>query len=346
MRSRELTWIKAQQMRPREARGRIPSRAMRHGRPRSRPEDRGPEIEPRDQGPEIKTMNMRTIFVPWWASNASEAALETALAIARRVEGHLDVVFIQPDPAYLTAVLLGTGFNPAGMAEQVCRLGREGTEGAQVRFAAWRERHGVSADIVHGQLRSTFARWSERAGLPEQVIVRKGRLSDLTVLGFPDPTGALDRPLDAALFETGRPVLLVPREGHLDPLRHAAVAWNGSLEATRAISGAMPLLYRAERVTVFTTPGLADSAFVNDDARADLDLCGALEWHGIRAQHVRIAADAGSAGGTLLQAAAERDATLLVMGAYTHSRVTAAFLGGMTGHVLQHPPAIPVLLGH
>lgn len=291
-------------------------------------------------------MAMRSIFVPWWANNASEGLLQTALAIAKRVEGHLDVVFIQPDAVRAAAVLQGAGLDPAGVPGQAGFLGPGAAEDARARFDAWRGRHGVPGGIVCGQLRSTFARWSERTGLPEQAIVRRGRLSDLTVLGFPDPTGALDRPLDAALFETGRPVLLVPKEGHRDPLRHVAVAWNGSLEATRAVSGALPLLYRAERVTVFVTPGHADGAFADDRDSADFDLCEALEWHGIRAHHVRVAADADSVGKTLVRAAAERDATVLVMGAYTHSRVTAAFLGGMTGHVLRHPPGIPVLMGH
>jgi nucleotide-binding universal stress UspA family protein len=200
--------------------------------------------------------------------------------------------------------------------------------------------------MVDNQLRSVFARWSERTGLPEQIIVRKGRLSDLIVLTYPDPVGTLDRALDAALFETGRPVLIVPEHAPKSLLGHVVVAWNGSLEATRAIVGVMPLLYEAERVTVLTTPGLMDRAFVNDKANEDMDLARALIWHGIRAGHFQLSADESSVGAALLQAAKDQGATLLVMGAYTHSRVTAAFLGGVTGHVLRNPPAIPVMMAH
>ena len=291
-------------------------------------------------------MTMRTIFVPWWAGSASDAPLETALAVARRVEAHLDVVYIQPGEAQVAASLRAAALGAAGTPEQVAQRTHTATGQARERFASWRERHALPDEIVGGQTHSVFDRWSERTGLPEQVIVRKGRLSDLTVLTFPDLGGGLDRPLDAALFETGRPVLLAPAAGGPDPLRHVVIAWNGSLEATRAVAGALPLLYRAERVTVLMTTGLVDQAFTNDPVAADLDLAEALSWHGIEARYGHVEADAGSTAGSLVQAATERDATLLVMGAYTHSRVTAAFLGGVTGRILCDPPTFPVLMGH
>ena len=95
----------------------------------------------------------------------------------------------------------------------------------------------MPGELEDGMARSTFARWSERVGLPAQVVVHKGRLSDLVVLDFPEPLASgLDRVLDAALFETERPVLLVPpvQAADDDPLRSVTIAWNGSLEATRA----------------------------------------------------------------------------------------------------------------
>ncbi len=267
-------------------------------------------------------MAMLSIFVPWWPGRALEASLHAAPAIARRMMAQLDVARVQPD-------------TDAG----ACAVARG-------RLNAWRDRHHLPGAIVEGQLRSTFARWSERAGAPEQVIVRKGRLSDLTVLGFPGEAGALDRALDAALFETGQPVLLVPAQMPANPLAHVAVAWNGSLEATRAVVGARALLYRAERVSVLTTPGLTDRAFAGNPVAEDLDLAGALRWHGIRAMHREIATPEASAGAALLRAAHDQEVSMLVMGAYTHSRVTAAFLGGVTGNVLQNPPPFPVLLAH
>jgi nucleotide-binding universal stress UspA family protein len=291
-------------------------------------------------------MSMRTIFVPWWPGNASDAQLEAALAVARRVEAHLDVVFVRPEPAQIIAALRGTALAPAALAEEIDSGSRGAAADAHARFRAWSERHSLPGEIVDGQLRSVFAHWSERVGLPEQVIVRKGRLSDLTVLSVPDAGGTLDRALDAALFETGRPVLAVPQHVPQDLLWHVVIAWNGSLEATRAVVGAMALLHQAERVTVLTTTGPADRAFASDPVAEDWDLSSALRWHGIRAGHSQLVADETSAGAALLQTVSDQRATLLIMGAYTHSRVTAAFLGGVTGHVLQNPPLIPVLMAH
>lgn len=291
-------------------------------------------------------MTMRTILVPWWPGHASLAVLDTALAVARRVQAHLDVVHVQPDQAEVMAGLHAAALDPTDLTELAAHRGSRAAVDGRDRFAAWRRHHDLPGEMTCGQLRSTFARWSERVGLPEQVIVRKGRLSDMAVLEFPGRAAPLDRALDAALFETGRPVLLVPREGAKEPLRHVAVSWDGSLQATRAVAGAMPLLYQAERVTVLTAAGPADGGFADGQPDGDLDLAAALEWHGIRAGRCHVVADAAPAGGALLRAAGERDATLLVMGGYTHSRVTAAFLGGVTGHVLRHPPPMPVLMGH
>ena len=292
------------------------------------------------------TMTMRTIFVPWWAGSASDAPLETALAVTRRAEAHLDVVYVQRSEAQVATSLRAAAIGHAVTPEQVAQRGRLATGEARDRFASWRERHVLPDKIVGGQTHSVFSRWSERTGLPEQVIVRKGRISDLTVLAFPDLGGGLDRPLDAALFETGRPVLLAPAAGGTEPLRHVMIAWNGSIEATRAVAGALPLLRRAERVTVLMTVGLADQAFTNDPVAADLDLADTLSWHGIEARYGHVAADAESTASSLVQAAAERDAILLVMSVYTHSRVTAASLGGVTGRVLCDPLGFPVLMGH
>lgn len=290
-------------------------------------------------------MSMRSILVPWWGGSTSTGQLDAALHIARRVEAHLDVVFIRPTLDDLTATL-GSAVNPpATLLHDMEPTLHEAGKAAQESFAAWCKANGVPGHIINGQLRVPFAAWSERTGLPEQLILRRGRMVDMTVLRFPTLAGAIDRPHDAALFETGHPVLFVPDHVGRVPLSHVVVAWNGSLHSTRAVIGAMALLRAAERVTVLTTTDLSGRRG-NQDASGDMNLADALSWHGVETSHHQIDPATASLGGALLQSADELKATLLVMGAATRSRVSSAFLGRTTDHVFRNPPNIPVLMAH
>jgi nucleotide-binding universal stress UspA family protein len=67
-----------------------------------------------------------------------------------------------------------------------------------------------------------------------------------------------------------------------------------------------------------------------------------LTWHGIRAHSVVDPKDEHATGAALISAACEQQATLIVMGAYTHSRLRQSFLGGVTRHLLAHTP-VPLM---
>ncbi len=290
-------------------------------------------------------MSMRSILVPWWGGSTSTAQLDAALAVARHVEAHLDVVFIRPTLDDLAATLGGAVGPSATLLQHMAPGIEEAGRAARASFEAWREANGVPGHMVNDQIRVPFAAWSERTGLPEQLILHRGRLVDMTVLRFPKIGEALDRPHDAALFESGHPVLLVSDHVGHAPLSHVVVAWNGSLHSTRAVNGAMPLLRAAERVTVLTTTDLGRQ-LGNQGVGGDTDLVDALSWHGVEAAHRQLDSGTSPAGVALLKEADELQATLLVMGAVTRSRVSAAFLGGMTQHVFRNPPGIPVLMAH
>ena len=219
-----------------------------------------------------------------------------------------------------------------------------GTAG-RASFEAWRDRNGIPGHILDEQIRVPFAEWSERTGFPEQLILRKGRLASMTVLRFPTIANALDRPQGAAIFESGHSVLLVSDQVGPEPLSHIVVAWNGILHSTKAIFGAMLLLLAADRVTVLTTTDLGKRPG-NQGLVGDTDLVDALSWHGVMARHRQLDPGPSSVDSALLQEADDLEATLLVMGAATSSRVSIACPGGMTEHVFRNPPAIPVLMAH
>lgn len=171
-------------------------------------------------------------------------------------------------------------------------------------------------------------------------MARFGRVSDLVVLHRIGP-GSIEaqRCFDAAVFESGRPALVASEKLPFDITDHVIIAWNGSLEASRAVLGAMPLLHLANRVSIFAAPQY-DADGVDPD-----DLAEALSWHGIRTHMIASPGSGSSTGEALVGAATRERATLIVMGAYTHSRLRQRFLGGVTEHLLAHAP-VPLLMSH
>jgi nucleotide-binding universal stress UspA family protein len=281
---------------------------------------------------------MRTILVPLASGLQSEPALEAALSLAKRMNSHIRTAFVRAEPQ------IALSYVPQAIANMITReaVEREDSKTAaegRGRFEAWRAHHGVPASAVHHRLDSCFATWLEKVGDVEQVITHYGRVSDLIVMTrfTPDHVQA-QRCFDAALFGTGRPTLLVPEKLPWDLIDHVLVAWNGSIEASRAVFGVLPLLHAAARVSLFSVPTAE-----NDKATGE-ELAEALSWQGISTYDC-IRQNTESIGAGLIMAAARCNASLIVMGAYTHSRLRQSFLGGVTRHVLSEAD-IPVVMCH
>lgn len=156
-------------------------------------------------------------------------------------------------------------------------------------------------------------------------------------MGRPDEAAAsaANLTIEAALFESGRPILIVP---HAAPAgKRVVVAWDGSAEASRAVASAMPLLRKADEVVILRAGEEAEPG-----ARRG-DLVAYLAWNGIRADEKTLCPDSRSLGPALLAAAGEAKADLLVMGAYAHHRLRRLIFGGMTRYVLA-ATEIPVLM--
>lgn len=282
---------------------------------------------------------IRTILVPLTTELSSEALLDAALSVAKRLNSHIRALFIVPNPdaafAYLPDVILAAGVT----REVIERETQEAAAAAKDRFVDWQKRNNVP-EAAGVRLDSCFATWSEQLGDIETVVARFGRVSDLVVVERPSSSSVQgQRRFDAAVFESGRPTLVAGERLPFDITDHVMVAWNGSLEASRAVLGAMPLLHLASRVSIFAAPQYEIEGV---DA---VDLAESLSWHGIRAHQVPGPRDENSTGAALVSAAVEQQATMIVMGAYTHSRLRQSFLGGVTRHLLAHAP-VPLLMSH
>jgi nucleotide-binding universal stress UspA family protein len=282
---------------------------------------------------------IRTILVPLTAEVSGATLLNAALVLARRVNSHIRALFILPDPdaalAYLPDVILAAGVT----REVIERETQEAAAKEKQRFIDWRTRNNLP-ETAGGRLDTCFATWAEQTGEIEAVVTRRGRLSDLIVVPRPAPGSVqAQRCFDAAVFGSAHPTLVVSEKLPLDMTDHVMIAWNGSLEASRAVLGAMPLLHLAGRVSIFAAPQY------DVEGVDPADLAESLSWHGIRAHPVVGAKNEHATGAALVSAAAEQQATLIVMGAYTHSRLRQSFLGGVTRHLLAHAP-VPLLMSH
>jgi len=168
-----------------------------------------------------------------------------------------------------------------------------------------------------------------------------GRVFELIVPGRPGraPQNPRMAPLEAALFESGRPVLIVPPTLPKELGHNVLVAWNGSTEQARTNAFAMPLLRGADEVTVLTVEGGMTPGPTGDEAALH------LVRNGVPATAVNVAPAGRTTGEAILDHAELRGCDLIVKGAYAQSRLRQMIFGGATRHILAHA-TLPVLMAH
>jgi nucleotide-binding universal stress UspA family protein len=172
------------------------------------------------------------------------------------------------------------------------------------------------------------------------VIRRTGRLADIVVVAKPDRDRNLGaNSLKSALFHTGRPVLMCPPKHSVpaDFSSHITIAWNGSLEASRAVATTLGLARSADKVTILSG-GKDGAQGVGVDA-----LVAYYALHEITA-HIHLF-EARNPGETLLKKTSELGASMLVMGAYGQNHERETFFGGNTQAIVDKAE-IPVVLVH
>ncbi len=168
-----------------------------------------------------------------------------------------------------------------------------------------------------------------------------GRAFDATVVGR--PSSEANRPrmatLEEALFDSGRAVLVAPPSAPSEIGRSVVIAWNGGTETARAVSLAMPVLLKAQRVTVLTVKG------GTVPGPAGEHVARTLRINGIPAQALDVEDEGRSVGEAILANAKDIGADLLVKGAYTQSRLRQMIFGGPTRYLLEHSN-LPMLMAH
>ena len=170
---------------------------------------------------------------------------------------------------------------------------------------------------------------------------RQARYFDYALCGWESGSETARMTAEALIFGSGRPTVLLPELHEFKAVDHVAIAWDGSRVAARAAADAEHLLGRAGRITVLT---VRDEKPL-DDPTAGERLVAALERHGFVATGMPIDARSRPIAAALQEEALERGASVLVMGAFGHSRMRDFVLGGATRGVLADL-RLPVMLSH
>lgn len=291
-------------------------------------------------------MPLKDIIVCLDPTDAGEGRLRLAAALARGCGAHLSAAYIAPEVIPGAPPLGGQAMIPPSGAAWMPApgagpgLGADTTRGPEIAdIIATRFREEVRPHAIEGD-------WQTFAAGESEDLLSLLRTTDLVIYGqaAPDwrlPTGF--RPEDV-IVGGGRPVLVVPHAGAFDAVGcRVLVAWDGTREASRTLHDALPLIARAEAVTVMTVA--AREAEV-EAARPSLDRAiRHLQYHGIAARTEETVGGDVPISDLLLSRAADLGADLLVAGAYHHSQFREALIGGVSRELLDHM-TLPVLMAH
>jgi nucleotide-binding universal stress UspA family protein len=268
--------------------------------------------------------NMKTIFVPVELHSSIDSVLRTSLLLARRLGGHIEGAPLGPDLPDLVAFDM-----PVSWTVSDQNAWREIADEAHSKFETFMMENGVPQQEPHGGAQTPTCSWSGENSLGDSQAASLARAFDVSIMGRPgddrgDPRMAT---AEAAIFESGRPVLLAPPKPVETLGESIAISWNQSTETARAVAFAMPLLMKAKSVYVLTIDN-----FMVEGPPGEL-LARTLRANGVPAEAVT-RPNARTSGEAVLDQATKLGCDMLIKGAYTQSRLRQMIFGGATAHIL------------
>ena len=279
-------------------------------------------------------MSYKSILTILSDPQAVQSTLDACATVAQRFDAHLEVLCLGIDHTQ-------TGFYYAGASAVIF----------QETLARAESEAEALAEAVRARLGRETLRWSTDTAVAQlgsiaTLVALRARFCDLVVLPKPsghDTAGDAEAVVEAALFDGMAPVLIVPDSGlRADQGRKVVIAWNQSTEALVAIRRALPLLKQADSVNIAIIDPPRQGAERSDPGG---QLGQWLARHGVRCEVAVLARTESKISDIILRHARDVDADMIVMGAYGHSRLRQAILGGATRNMLE-VAELPVLMSH
>lgn len=286
---------------------------------------------------------MKVIMVPVSNRPESKVAMDVAAGLANRLGANIVGYHLRPHrdatKGYETDGLPLFGCAKRSWLEEFDRKStKSAAHQARTIFVEAVTKAGLKEVKSPGLGAEGTAHWQEKVGSPDRLMAILGPVSDLTVITRPAVNGRVARMfMLSALLHTGRPVLILPAKGTKQTGRRIAIAWNQSAEASRVVAACMPLLQQAEQVTIISCgpesrPGPKSS-----------QLRSYLKYWGIDAK--ALVTPGKKEEVELMNAYRDSRSDLLLMGAYSRSRIGEIVFGGMTEYVLSQAKN-PVIMQH
>lgn len=289
-------------------------------------------------------MSLKTVLAPVLGNDADTAILNAARAIAEPHGAHIFVVHIHREPRDVLIPQVGMGMSAAmieGLVEQAENSANEARAASLAAFDRWREANDLVVVEKPADTKGISISFETLVGEPAGLVARRGRMVDVICVVAPADRESTDdmAVAEAAMLQSGKATLVVPQGVTMSKISGVTVGWNASKEAASAVAHAMPLLETADKVLVMS--GIDDD-LTEEHLGTFVD---SLLWHGVKAQAKSFDASSGSISGRLQAEAREADTHLLVLGAYSHSRLRESIFGGVTDDILT-AARIPVLMAH
>lgn len=263
--------------------------------------------------------------------------MDLAYSTAMRFGSHIEGLFVRQPPPLVS----GEGITiPGDYVAELAEEARRASERARERFGEFMADKAVPLRAVGIGGDNPSASWRDAEGFEGRVVGEHGRLFDLIVVGVGEASAiGGDAVREAALFESGRPVLMAPAELPETLGQSMVLAWNGSTETARAIGLGMPFLLGAEHVLVLTVEGATVPGPSSEEVAEH------LVRNGVKAEAKTVPLAGRASGEVILNECHALGADLLLKGAYTHSRLREMIFGGTTSHILAHAN-LPVFMAH
>lgn len=283
---------------------------------------------------------IRKILVPVRGDGKGDNVLAHAAALAKRFKAHVTITHCRARPEDMMPFGVPIpGFLKKQILEHAAGLADQEEEGLQAEVRALAKSLKLKmTDTPTG--RSASASWIEEPGRQVDVIKRHGRLADIICVAKPDVDRNLGtNTLKAALFNTGRPVMMCPETKSVSETLgdKVAIAWNGSKEAARSVALTLDLIGKASAIVILTAGKEVHGA-------STADLVNYLKLRGNDADVKRFESK-GDVGADLLKHAKNCGADILIMGAYGDSHEAETVFGGNTQSVVD-TAKMPVIFVH
>ncbi len=268
------------------------------------------------------------------------SVLEAAMLAARRFNSH--IVGLHSLTTEYAVVFGGEmGFSISSEVDRTLeREGHERRDQARGLFREFMTGHGVPVGDAPPGYEGPSASWREEDGRQNAVVGMSGRVYDLILVEQPEKLASIaEATLEDALFESGRPVLMVPKQMPPTMGDVIAVAWNGSTETALTVALGMPLLKQAKQVVVVAV----GPQHMPEPGPTGDELVRTLERHGLSVSLRPAYGRQKPQGESFLKEAVAAGADLMLKGAYTQSRIRQMIFGGATRHIIMEAK-IPVLM--